>query len=150
VVHNPYEPPKADVSEPPSSPHSFGRASKWSLRPRIVVAVAWLVCFGGYWIWAGIARPSWLIIAAGVVVVVAALGVIARWSWSPWAIYAFVLFEVVGWLYLVWGSVRSGQFPLKTLLASVLSVVPGLLILLVSVWAADTVRRRFRKQTDAA
>lgn len=149
MAHNPYEPPKAELGETPSSPHSSGNLSKWALGPRIIVAVAWLVLCGGYWIWAGIERPSWLVIATGVVVVVASLGAIVKWPWSQWVLYAFVLFGSGGWLYLVWGAVRSGRFPLESRLASVLSLLPGLLILLVSVWAADTVRRRFRKQTDA-
>jgi hypothetical protein len=123
VVHNPYEPPKAEVSESPSSLRSSGNHSKWALGPRIVVAVARLILCGGYWIWAGLKRPSWLVIVTGVVVVVASLGAIARWPWSLWVLYAFVLFEVGGWLYLVWGSVRSGRFPLESMLASVLSLV---------------------------
>jgi hypothetical protein len=150
VAHNPFEPPKAEVAEPTSSPHSSGNLSKWALGPRIVVAVSWLILCGGYWIWAGNMRQSWLVIATGVVVVVASLGVIARWTWSQWVLYAFVLFGSGGWIYQVWGAVRSGRFPREAMSDSVLSLAPGLLIVLVSVWAADTVRRRLRKQADAA
>jgi hypothetical protein len=150
VAHNPYEPPKAEVRESPISPHGSENLSKWALGPRIIVAVAWLTLCGGYWIWAGFKRPSWLVIAAGIVVVVASLGVIAKWRWSQWVLYAFVLFESGGWLYLLWGAIRSGRFPLESMLASVLSLVPGLMILLFSVWAADTVRQRFRQPAYAA
>ena len=145
MVHNPYEPPKAEVREPPSSPNSSGALSRWALGPRIVLAVAWLTICGGYWIWAGFKRQSWLVIATGGVVVVASLAAIARWPWSHWILYAFVLFGSGGWLYLVWGAIRSGRFPLESMLASVLSLVPGLLILLVSIWAAETVRQKWRK-----
>lgn len=113
--------------------------------PRIILAIGWLVFCGGYSIWAGSEQHNWLGALIGAAVVLASLGVLLRWRWSQWVIYAFVVYGTGAWLYLLWGAIRAGAFPRETVQLTALSLVPGLAILAASIWSADIVRRRFRK-----
>ncbi len=99
MTHNPYTPPGAKVEEPPRSPQSASRIAKLSLGPRIILAVGWLVFCGGYSIWASFGvLYVWPGVLFGTVLVVASLGVLLRWRWSRWVIYAFVIWASGVWL----------------------------------------------------
>ena len=146
-----YKPTVVPPAEPPSTSDS---GSKWSLGPRIVLAIGWFVFCGGYLLWAALKSQSWWTTVVGsavaVALVIASCGVLRKWRWSQWIVYSFVLIWTVGWLYLLWNATRSGFFPLETVQLSVLSLVPGLSMLFASIWSADVVRRRFRLNVDAA
>jgi len=153
-MRNPYTPPTATLevspeSTPPSAPHP-----KRTLGIRVFLAVGWLVFCGGYTIWYGLNEHYWslkfIALLIGGATVIASLGVLIGWRWTRWVIYAFVVLSSSIWLYVVWGAVRAGHFPLATVQLSALALVPGLSMLIASVWSADTVRRRFRPVPVAA
>ena len=154
MARNPYTPPSVKVAEPPRSPQSSSLIATLSLGPRISLAVGWLVFCGGYSIWSAWQDHRWPLafigVVIGAVIIIASFGVLFRWSWSRWVIYVFVVWGSGLWLYLLRGAIRAGAFPLATAQTTALSLVPGLSILFASAWSADTVRRRFRKTSDAA
>lgn len=144
MEHNPYTPPRAKVGEPDTLRRP-GKLAALSLGPRILFAIGWFLFCGGYSIWWAWQDRRWPGAIAGVIIVLASLGVVFRWRWSKWIIYAFVGWASGLWLYLLWGVIRAGRFPLETAQATALSLVPGLSVLFASVWSADIVRRRFRR-----
>jgi hypothetical protein len=153
-MRNPYTPPTASLRDSPQSTQPSGLHPTRALGIRIFLAVGWLVLCGCYSIWYGFNEHYWslklIAIFIGAVIVVASLGVLIGWRWTRWVIYAFVVLGSGIWLYVVWGAIRGGEFPLETVQLTALSLVPGLSTLFASVWSADTVRRRFLKVPVAA
>jgi hypothetical protein len=102
VTDKRYKPTEAPLAEPPSTADPD---SKRSFGPRIIFAIGWFVFCSGYLLWAALRSESWWTTVVGtaiaIAVVIASYGVLRRWRWSRWIIYAFVLFWSVGWLYLL-------------------------------------------------
>jgi hypothetical protein len=153
-MRNPYAPPTASLEASPELTPPSVPLPKRTLGIRDFLAVSWLAFCGGYTIWYGLNEHYWslkfIAMLVGGVTVIASSGVLIGWRWSRWAIYAFVVLGSSTWLYVVWGAVRAGHFPLETVQLSALALVPGLSMLFASVWSADTVRRRFRPFRVAA
>jgi hypothetical protein len=151
VTDERYKPTGSTLAEPQST---GDRGSKWSLGPRIIIALGWFVFCSAFVLLGALKSQSWWTTIVGsavaIAVFIASFGVLRKWRWSQWILYSFVLFWSVGWLYLLWGAARAGYFPLETVQLSVLSLVPGLSMLLACIWSADVVRRRFRLYVDAA
>src|SRR5687767_9078577 len=115
------------------------------MKPRVILAVAWIAFYGAYWIWVALGTGGWRSGLLGGLLIVSALGIAQRWGWTQWIVYAFAVMVVVAWVYGLYSAIKTGGFPLDTPLQSALSLLPGIVILTVTIWSADTVRRRFRR-----
>jgi len=111
---------------------------------RIVLAAAWFAFCGFYSEWVAFEYHNWFAGIVGVLELVGAAGIVARWRWSKWLVYGVAVVIVGSWLYGLALSIKLGAFPYKTLQLTVLGLVPGFIIVAATTWSADTVRRCFR------
>jgi hypothetical protein len=121
-----------------------------TLTPRPVIAIAWILFCGMYGIWASIEQRQWILGALGFGFLLAGLGVVLRWRWSQWLVYALSTLWIGSWLYGIYLAIRAGVFPSEGLEITMLQLVPGLAIVAAMVWSADTVRRRFARPIEQA
>lgn len=93
---------------------------------------------------------NWFGGIVGVLELVAATGIVARWQWCKWLVYGLAVVIVGSWLYGLALSIKLGSFPYETLQLTVLGLVPGFVIVTATTWSADTVRRCFRGDVEPA
>jgi hypothetical protein len=118
-----------------------------SLKPtrRWGLAAALIAIYGCYSLWNGVEQRNWMAAAIGGAALVAATGVVFRWSWSRWLVYLLAVVSVANWVYAFALAIQSGRYPFPTVLGSALALLPGIAMLAITAWCANAVRRRYNE-----
>ena len=133
---NPYAPPRATVSDPPQDD-----------RPRVWATKLLAAFFAFFSLYSGsslLYQRSLLVIAVGCLCGVAALGLWRERPWSRWVVY---LISTLICVYFAWyvSALLQGGWPYDSTTRSVVSLIPGALLLMFGAAAAVHVARLFRK-----
>ena len=108
---------------------------KWLL----VVA---LVAYGAYTAWLAMAASVWFVLWA-VPCLAGAIGLALGKSWSRYFVYLVAICTALGWLAFV-GSAAMRGWPYHDVTRSVISLIPGLLLVAVCVLAIVFVRGMYK------
>ena len=106
-----------------------------------------IALYGIYTIRAGIqfnAISYWI---SGIVIIIGAVGLFFKIYWSQYIIYLLSLLVIVKWFYLFWQSIKLGNWPYETepLLVSILSLIPGIFLILFSLFISFFTFKYFKK-----
>ena len=114
----------------------------------VKVLAAFLLLVSAYLGWWAVssAAPFWLVPA--VVSLVAAIGLLRGRRWAQYLWYAMSAIASLLWVFSVVHLALSG-WPHETVLASAISLTPGLLLLLVCVGGSIVIARHFRGGASA-
>ncbi len=107
-----------------------------------------LVIVAGYVGWWSITygQSLWLVVVF--VALIAAVGLALRRRWSQYLWYLIALGASVLWIVTLVRVVITG-WPYHDVVSSVISLVPGLLLLTVCIFGSIAVRRHFREGANA-
>jgi hypothetical protein len=114
----------------------------------IRLLAVFLVIIAGYVGWWSITSGQllWLVLAS--VALVAAVGLALSKRWSQYLWYAIALGASVLWVVTVVRIAIAG-WPYPDVVSSLISLVPGLLLLTVCIFGSIAVRRHFRQRANA-
>jgi hypothetical protein len=101
-----------------------------------------LVAYGAYTAWLAMAANVWFILWA-VPCFAGAIGLALGKPWSRYFVYVVAIFTVLGWLAVV-GSVAMRGWPYHDVTRSVISLIPGLLLVAACVLAIVFVRGMYK------
>jgi hypothetical protein len=114
----------------------------------IRLLAVFLVIVAGYVGWWSITSGQLLWLVAASVALVGAVGLALRRRWSQYLWYLIALSASVLWVVTVVRIAMSG-WPHNDVVSSVISLVPGLLLLTVCIFGSIAVRRHFRERANA-
>ena len=109
---------------------------------------AWTVAlllssYGLYGLWIAYSAQNWVPAAWGTLVLVGCVGLLLRKKWSQYVVYVFLLGVIVSWTIGVWKVAATG-WPYSDFLSSVISLTPGILLVLFCAACGLVVFRHFR------
>jgi hypothetical protein len=107
-----------------------------------------LVIVAGYVAWWSVTSAAFLWLSVAAVALVAAVGLLMRKRWAQYLWYLIAGAASVLWLATVARVAISG-WPYQDVTSSVISLIPGLLLLAVCVFGSIAVWRHFRKGANA-
>ena len=108
--------------------------AKW-----LIVAV--LFAYGSYTTWLALTSQYWFLLWT-VACYAAAVGLALSKGWSRYLVYLVAAFTAGGWLYAV-ATLAASRWPYPDTLSSVISLVPGMLLVALCVLCSVFVRRLF-------
>jgi len=112
------------------------------------ILAAFLVIVAGYVAWWSISSAEFLWLVAAGLALVAAVGLFMRKRWGQYLWYLIALTTAVLWVVTVVRVAISG-WPYDDFASSVISLIPGLLLLTVCIFGSIAVTRQFRGGTNA-
>ena len=109
---------------------------------------AWTVAlllssYGLYGLWIAYSVHNWVPGAWGTFALVGCVGLLLRKKWSQYVMYAFLLGIIVSWAIGVWQVAATG-WPYSDPLSSIISLAPGILLVLFCAGCGLVVFRYFR------
>jgi len=107
----------------------------------LAVLLAFLSAYLGFWA-VSYNVPLWWL--GSIVVFVVALGLLLRKHWAQYAWYILTLLAVTAWLGSI-GRVAITGWPYSSAMSTVLSLLPGALLLLVCIGGSHFVARRYHR-----
>jgi hypothetical protein len=118
------------------------------LRWRSRLAVAWILFWAGCLLFAGIKELEWILMVAGTLFAIAAVGIAFRWSWSEGLAYGLALL-FIGWiLFAIYSGLAWYFSQFDSLSTRLVLFIGGLLLCLAAtVWCIYAVRHRFNRET---
>jgi hypothetical protein len=87
-------------------------------------------------------RAYWITAAFGGLALLTAAGLLRLQGWAKLLAYLFAAALTLSWIYAVWQVVRRG-WPYSDWLATILSLVPGVLLLMLCAGGAWIVHRQY-------
>ena len=121
-------------------------------RMRSLVAIrllaAFLIVVSGYVGWWSVVSAQWLWLVVAFAPLLVAIGVVLRRPWSEYLWYLIALSASVWWIVTVIRVAVTG-WPYHDALSSVISLVPGVLLLMVCLFGSIAVRQHFRERENA-
>jgi len=109
---------------------------------------AFLLVASAYVGWWAVSSASFLWLLPAVLLLVVAFGLFLRKRWSQYLWYLIALAVSVSWVVSVVRVARSG-WPYDNALSSVISLVPGLLLIAVCAGGSAVVANHFRASKNA-
>lgn len=85
--------------------------------------------FGTYSVYVVVSGQSYFYAIGAVVTSVAAVGLWLRKPWSQYVVYFFSVTYTIQWLWLLWRAVSANLWPYETMSQTVISLIPGVLLL---------------------
>ena len=113
----------------------------------VVVAALVIGAYGSWVLWQGIEARHWQSDLFGVVSVTASLGMLARQPWSRFLVYLVVAFFCAAWVAGVIDAVNAGAWEKYDALRILLSLLPGLGMVLVALACAFITARFVRPRS---
>lgn len=110
----------------------------------ILITVALLVLYGGYAIWSAISERSLIFALAAAVAVVACVATARLLAWSRYLVYLLTAAFIGTWAYSLYVAALVGYFSLFSTSQIVLSLAPGVLLVVLSCFCSFVVFRQFR------
>ncbi len=109
---------------------------------------AWTVAlllgsFGLYGLWIAFSLHDWVPAAWGILALVGCVGLLLRKKWSQYLVYVVLLGIIVSWAIGVWQVAATG-WPYADPLSSIISLAPGILLVLFCAGCGLVVFRYFR------
>jgi hypothetical protein len=95
---------------------------------------AMLVSYGTWSIYIAISGRLWDYIIGGTISLIAAAGVTTDRRWARYAVYLLAVALTCGWLWYVWLALRVGYFARVSSAEGLLSLVPGLALMLLAMY----------------
>ena len=114
----------------------------------IRLLAAFLIVVSGCVGWWSVVSAQWLWLVVAFAPLLVAIGVVLRRPWSEYLWYLIALSASVWWIVTVIRVAVSG-WPYHDALSSVISLVPGVLLLMVCLFGSIAVRRHFRERENA-
>jgi hypothetical protein len=108
---------------------------------KIVLASGWFAFCGCYFSWVAFIYSNWSVGAFGVLALAGAAGLILRWQWAHWLVYFLAFVIVCRWLYYLLVAFRAYS---ARPFGSSASLIAFLVVVIATIWSADTVRRQYR------
>jgi hypothetical protein len=108
--------------------------AKWLL-------IAVLVAYGSYTTWLAFTSQYWFLLWS-VACYGAAVGLALSKRWSRYLVYLVAVFTAGGWLYVV-GTIAVTRWPYPDVISSVISLIPGILLVALCVLCSIFVHRLF-------
>ena len=104
---------------------------------------AMLAAYGSYNIWAMYLSGDYWFLLWVVACFAGAIGLVLLKSWSQYFVYLVSFFTVGGWLYVTISIAIQG-WPYQSIIKTVISLIPGILLSMVCVFSSIYIFKRFR------
>ena len=111
----------------------------------MLLAVLPLAAWGGWAVWATLHGWHWTTAAFGIAALLTAGGLLFLKVWAKYLAYVFAAGLALSWLYAVW-QVAARGWPYSDVYRTVLSLIPGLLLLLLCAGGSYVVHRQYRRR----
>ena len=112
---------------------------------KMTLAAGPLALWGAWALWVSFPRAHWVNAALGGTALLTAAGLLRLQGWARPLAYLFAAALALGWIYAVWQVARRG-WPYPDVLGTVLSLIPGVLLLSLCVGGAWIVHRQYRRR----
>jgi hypothetical protein len=115
---------------------------KYPATPRgILVTVAFLALYCAFALWVGITHRAWLMVSIALVAAIASIGAATMRRWSRYLVYLLSAGLATTWLYSIYAAARVGYFGPLSWSTIILSLTPGLLLLIVACFCSRMAHR---------
>jgi len=111
----------------------------------MLLAAIPLALWGGSAVWATLRGWHWTTAALGIIALLTAGGLLLLKAWAQYLAYVFAAGLSLTWVFGVWRIALQG-WPYSDVLRTVLSLVPGTLLLLICAGGSYVVHRQYRRQ----
>jgi hypothetical protein len=102
-----------------------------------------LAAYTLYSFWGAYSSQNLSPIVGGLLAIVASVGLFLRRSWSQYFVYAVSTLSVLSWLWAIWMVVQHG-WPYLTVAESLISLIPGIVLVFLAVGISVVAQRAFR------
>ena len=110
----------------------------------ILITVALLALYSAYGVWTAINEHSLISALVGGVAIIACVGVAMLKAWSRYLVYVLTAALIGTWAYSLYAAAMAGYFRLFPTSRILLSLAPGILLVVLSCSCAYIVFRQFR------
>lgn len=108
----------------------------------IKLLATFLLIVSAYFGWWAVSSTAWLWLFPALVALVGAIGLYLRKRWAQYFWYGIALIACVWWVVSVLQVVISG-WPQQTIVSSIISLLPGLLLLTVCIGGSFDIAKRY-------
>lgn len=112
------------------------------------LAIVLALGFGIYLLWGAYAYKQWWPILYSAPYLIGGIGLFLNKRWSQYFYYFLAVWGISGWIYGVWQAYDRG-WPYADLQRSIISLVPGVVLITLYVGMVWVVYRHFRRVADA-
>lgn len=115
----------------------------------MAVAAGPLALWGAWALWVSLPGAHWITATLGGIALLAAAGLLRLQDWAKFFAYLFAAAVILGWIYAVWRVAQRG-WPYSDWLTTILSLVPGVLLITLCAGGAWIVHRQYvRRGNDS-
>jgi hypothetical protein len=102
----------------------------------ILVTVAFLALTCAFALWFGWTHRLWMMFAIGLVAGIGCVGAANMQRWSRFLVYAMSVGLAAAWLYSIYAAARVGYFHPLAWATIIVSLIPGVTLLLVALFCS--------------
>ena len=114
----------------------------------IKLLAVFLLIVSAYLGWWAVSSAAWLWLFPSVVAFVGAIGLFLRKRWAQYFWYGIALVACVWWVVSVLQVAISG-WPQQSIASSIISLLPGLLLLTVCIGGSFAIAKHYRREPNA-
>ena len=114
----------------------------------IKLLAVFLLIVSAYLGWWTVSSAAWLWLFPSVVAFVGAIGLFLRKRWAQYFWYGIALVACVWWVVSVLQVAISG-WPQQSIASSIISLLPGLLLLTVCIGGSFAIAKHYRREPNA-
>lgn len=114
----------------------------------IRLLAAFLLIVSAYSGWWAVSSAAWLWLFPSVIALVGAIGLFLRKRWAQYFWYGIAFVACVWWVVSVLQVAISG-WPQQTIASSIISLLPGLLLLTVCIGGSFAIAKHYRRESNA-